>query len=66
MWVVPERIGEDSEPRRRFLRSFTPRQSAGVETPTRVDIERNRAFLGLGGQLLGVGTQFDSNPYAYV
>ena len=50
-----------------FFRSFNKRrQSAGVETPTRVDLERNRDFPGPGGQLLGDGTQFDSNPYADV
>ena len=51
----------------RFFRSFNERrQSAGVETPTRVDLERNRDFPGPGGQLLGDGTQFDSNPYTDV
>ena len=37
-----------------------------LESPTRVDLERNRDFPGPGGQLLGDGTQFDSNPYADV
>ena len=42
------------------------RQSAGIETPMRVDLGRHRDFPGLGGQLLGDGTQTNSNPYADV
>ena len=42
------------------------RQSAAVETPTRVDLEMHWDFPGLGGQLLGDGTQTNSNPYADV
>ena len=40
------------------------RQSAGVVTPTRVDVERNRDFRCPGGRLLGNGTQMDSYSYA--
>ena len=42
------------------------RQSAGSDTTMQVDLEKNRDFPGPGGQLLGDGTQFDSNPYADV
>ena len=42
------------------------RQSTEIETPTWVDLERHLDFPGLGGQLLGDGTQTNSNPYADV
>ena len=61
-------VGESGADRRRFgapgliFSEFQQRrQSAG-----RVDLERNRDFPGLGGQLLGDGTQINSNPYADV
>ena len=57
MWVVPERIGPDF---------FGVSTECRVETSTWVDLERNRDFPGAGGQLLGDGTQFDSNPYTNV
>ena len=40
------------------------RQSAGIVSPTRVDLERHRDFPSLGGQLSGDGAQTNSNPYA--
>ena len=42
------------------------RQSAGIVSPTRVDLERHRDFPGLGAQLLGDGAQTNLNPYADV
>ena len=42
------------------------RRSAGVKTPTRKDLERDRDFPGPGKQLPQEETQFDPDPYADV
>ena len=63
MWVFPERIVPAPIS---FVVSTSADRVPESETPTRVDLERNRDFPGPGGQLLGDGTQFDSNPYADV
>ena len=42
------------------------RWNAGVKTPTQIDLERDRDFLGSCGQLPREGTQFDPDPYADV
>ena len=40
------------------------RQNAGVATPTRVDVKRNRDLRDPGGQQPDDGTTVDSNFYA--
>ena len=59
-----ERIGEDSESRVVFFGAPT----APTECRNRVTHagERHRDCPGIGGQLLGDGTQTNSNPYADV
>ena len=42
------------------------RRSAGVKTPTRIDLERDWDFQGPGEQLQREETQFDPDPYADV
>ena len=42
------------------------RRSAGVKTPTRIDLERDWDFPGPGEQLPREGTQFDPDSYADV
>ena len=47
-----------------FPTSQQQRQNAGVATPTRLDVERNRDRRGLGGQQPEDGITVDSNLYA--
>ena len=66
-------VGESGADRRGFgvPCPFVPelqqgRQSAGIVSPARVDLERHQDIQGLGEQLPGDGTQTNSNPYTDV
>ena len=39
------------------------RRSAGIKTPTRVELDKDLGFPGPGGQLPRVGTKFEPDPY---
>ena len=65
MWVVSDRIVARWEPQLRFFQRFNSSdKTAGVATPTRVDVERNRDLRDSGGQQPEDGTTVDSNIYS--